>query len=188
MRLLGFSNREVERRMGLNQGLVSRVLSGQIEAKMALVLGVARSTGLEYDELFAFAYPEPRSAAQESAAAKSVRSLLEDILPSAGRLGRPVPAPARTLPVPYQFTRSRRRSRCDGPGELAGGGRGRCEEELRLRRTRALCNGLIQFRHGDRLLALERGSALVADGAGVFQDRHDGTPVLSSPSCEPNRC
>src|SRR3954454_1232930 len=41
MRLLGFSNREVERRMGLNQGQVSRVLSGQIEAKMALVLGVA---------------------------------------------------------------------------------------------------------------------------------------------------
>jgi transcriptional regulator with XRE-family HTH domain len=93
MRLLGFSNREVERRMGLNQGQVSRVLSGQIEAKMALVLGVARSIGLEYDEFFAFAYPEPRPTAQESAAAKSVRSLLEDILPSAGRLGRPVSAP-----------------------------------------------------------------------------------------------
>ncbi len=100
MRLLGFSNREVERRMGLNQGQVSRVLSGQIEAKMALVLGVARSIGLEYDEFFAFAYPDPRPAAQESASAKSVRSLLEDIMPSAGRLGRPVPAPASTPMAP----------------------------------------------------------------------------------------
>jgi transcriptional regulator with XRE-family HTH domain len=100
MRLLGFSNREVERRMGLNQGQVSRVLSGHIEAKMQLVLGVARSIGLEYDEFFAFAYPEPRATAQESAAAKSVRSLLEDILPSAGRLGRPVSEAARSTPVP----------------------------------------------------------------------------------------
>ncbi len=100
MRLLGFSNREVERRMGLNQGQVSRVLSGQIEAKMALVLGVARSIGLEYDEFFAFAYPDPRPAAQESASARSVRSLLEDIMPSAGRLGRPVPAPASAPQAP----------------------------------------------------------------------------------------
>ena len=100
MRLLGFSNREVERRMGLNQGQVSRVLSGQIEAKMALVLGVARSIGLEYDEFFAFAYPDPRPAAQESASAKSVRSLLEDIMPSAGRLGRPVPAPVSAPTAP----------------------------------------------------------------------------------------
>jgi transcriptional regulator with XRE-family HTH domain len=99
MRLLGFSNREVERRMGINPGQVSRVLSGQIEAKMALVLGVARSIGLEYDEFFAFAYPEPRPA-QESASARSVRSLLEDILPSAGRLGRPVPAPASAPAAP----------------------------------------------------------------------------------------
>jgi transcriptional regulator with XRE-family HTH domain len=100
MRLLGFSNREVERRMELNPGQVSRVLSGQVEAKMALVLGMARSIGLEYDELFAFAYPEPRPAAQESAAAKSVRFLLEDMLPSSGRLGRPVPASVSTPTAP----------------------------------------------------------------------------------------
>jgi transcriptional regulator with XRE-family HTH domain len=135
MRLLGFSNREVERRMGLNQGQVSRVLSGQIEAKMALVLGVARSIGLEYDELFAFAYPEPRPADQESASARSVRSLVEDILPSAGRLGRPVPAPASAPTAPSRgeaanreeiegksrgLGRDHRRSRECEPGSFDG--------------------------------------------------------------------
>ena len=100
MRLLGVSNREVERRMGLNQGQVSRVLSGQIEAKMQLVLGVARSIGLEYDEFFAFAYPEPRPAAEKSAAARNVRTLLENIRPSVRRLERVISEAAQNAPAP----------------------------------------------------------------------------------------
>lgn len=94
MRLLGFSNREIERRMELNQGSVSRVFSGHIEAKLALVLGVARSIGMRYDEFFAFAYPQENPPQEESPAARSVRSLLEDIRPSGNRLARPVPEPS----------------------------------------------------------------------------------------------
>lgn len=89
MRLLGFSNREIERRMEIHQGSVSRVLTGHIEAKLSLVLGVARSIGLGYDEFFAFAYPERRSPEEESAAARSVRALLEDIRPTSRRPARP---------------------------------------------------------------------------------------------------
>lgn len=88
MRLLGFSNREVERRMEIHQGSVSRVLTGHIEAKLSLVLGVARSIGLGYDEFFAFAYPAQRSPEEESAAARSVRTLLEDIVPTSRRPSR----------------------------------------------------------------------------------------------------
>jgi transcriptional regulator with XRE-family HTH domain len=99
MRMLGFSNREVERRMGLNHGSVSRVFSGHIEAKLELVLGAARAIGLEYDELFAFAYPDLRPPERESEAARKIRSMLEDLRPLGSRLGRPVPAPVE-IPAP----------------------------------------------------------------------------------------
>jgi transcriptional regulator with XRE-family HTH domain len=113
MRLLGVSNREVERQMRLNQGQVSRVLSGQIEAKMQLVLGVARSIGLEYDEFFAFAYPEPRPAAQESAAARNVRSVLESIRPPAGRSARVVSEAVQSTPVPRRSEAANREERVE---------------------------------------------------------------------------
>ncbi|HEY4592118.1 MAG TPA: helix-turn-helix transcriptional regulator [Thermoanaerobaculia bacterium] len=100
MRMLGFSNREVERRMGLNHGSVSRVFSGHIEAKLELVLGAARAIGLEYDEFFAFAYPDLRPPERESEAARRIRFMLEDLRPLGSRLGRPVPAPAETPPPP----------------------------------------------------------------------------------------
>jgi transcriptional regulator with XRE-family HTH domain len=103
MRMLGFSNREVERRMGLNHGSVSRVFSGIIEAKLELVLGAAKAIGLEYDEFFAFAYPDLRPPEQESEAAGKIRSMLEDLRPLGSRLGRPVPAPVEPPPpVPVE--------------------------------------------------------------------------------------
>ncbi len=100
MRMLGFSNREVERRMGLNHGSVSRVFSGHIEAKLELVLGAARAIGLEYDELFAFAYPELRHPQRESEAARKIRTMLEDLRPHGNRQVRPVPAPVEPPPPP----------------------------------------------------------------------------------------
>ena len=96
MRMLGFSNREVERRMGLNHGSVSRVFTGHIEAKLELVLGAARAIGLEYDEFFAFAYPDLRPPGQESDAARRIRFMLEDLRPLGKRRVQPVPAPVET--------------------------------------------------------------------------------------------
>jgi transcriptional regulator with XRE-family HTH domain len=102
MRMLGFSNREVERRMGLNHGSVSRVFSGHIEAKLELVLGAARAIGLEYDELFAFAYPDLRPPERESDAARRIRFMLEDLRPSGSRLGRPAPPQEAPPPPPAE--------------------------------------------------------------------------------------
>jgi transcriptional regulator with XRE-family HTH domain len=93
MRMLGFSNREVERRMEVNHGSVSRVFSSQIEAKLELVLGAARAIGLEYDEFFAFAYPDRRPPELESPAATKVHELLEDLRPA---------TPSRILRVPEE--------------------------------------------------------------------------------------
>jgi hypothetical protein len=97
--------------MGLNQRQVSRVLSGQIEAKMGLVLGVARSIGLEYDEFFAFAYPEPRPAGEESAAARNVRSVLENIRTSARRLERAASEAVQSTPAPPRSEAANREER-----------------------------------------------------------------------------
>lgn len=102
MRMLGFSNREVERRMGLNHGSVSRVFSGHIEAKLELVLGAARAIGLEYDEFFAFAYPDLRPPERESEAARRIRFMLEDLRPLGRRLERSAPPPQEAPPPPAE--------------------------------------------------------------------------------------
>ena len=81
MRMLGVSYREVERRLELKHGTVSRLLNGKIEAKLEVVLGVAKALGLEYEELFAFAYPDRPVPRPESASARRIRTLLEGLRP-----------------------------------------------------------------------------------------------------------
>lgn len=80
MRMLGISNREIERRLKLHPSSLTRFFNGQVEAKLELVLGITRSLGLEYHELFSFAYPERQTGA-ESAAAQKIRSLLDTLAP-----------------------------------------------------------------------------------------------------------
>jgi transcriptional regulator with XRE-family HTH domain len=81
MRMLDVSYREIERRLELKHGTVSRLLSGKIEAKLEVVLGVARALGLEYEELFAFAYPDQPVPRPESTSARRIRTLLENLRP-----------------------------------------------------------------------------------------------------------
>jgi transcriptional regulator with XRE-family HTH domain len=96
MRLLGFSNREVERRLGLKHSAITRLFGGHVEAKLELVLGVVRVIGLGYDEFFALTYPERRAAGDETAAALRIHALLADLQPGGfrsapPRTGRPEP-------------------------------------------------------------------------------------------------
>jgi transcriptional regulator with XRE-family HTH domain len=81
MRMLDVSYREIERRLELKHGTVSRLLNGKIEAKLEVVLGVARALGLEYEELFAFAYPDRPVPRPESASAHRIRTMLENLRP-----------------------------------------------------------------------------------------------------------
>src|SRR3954468_22166445 len=100
LRMLAVSNREVERRLGLQHGTISRLLNGTIEAKLEVVLGVARALGLEYEELFAFLYPARPAPRPESDAARRIRSMLEDLMPHGG--GSVAATVAARSPVDYQ--------------------------------------------------------------------------------------
>jgi transcriptional regulator with XRE-family HTH domain len=97
MRMLAVSNREAERRLGVKHSAVTRLFNGQVEAKLELVLGLARVIGIGYDELFDFAYPERRPASEQTAAARRIHTLLADLHPK-GIQPAP-PAEARPEPV-----------------------------------------------------------------------------------------
>jgi transcriptional regulator with XRE-family HTH domain len=97
LRMLGISNREVERRSGLSAVTVTRVFSGQVEAKIEHLLAMARAAGLGYGELFYFAYPERFDPKTASPAAQTIVSMLEGLHPSQSRLG---PPPSYEPPVP----------------------------------------------------------------------------------------
>lgn len=99
MRMLAVSNREIERRMGLNHGTIGRILGGQIEARLEVVLGMVRALGLGYEEFFVLAYPERLSGALESPAALKIDAMLEDLRPLRVKLAHPERAPA-AAPVP----------------------------------------------------------------------------------------
>ena len=63
------------------------------------MLGAAKAIGLEYDEFFAFAYPDLHLPDRESEAARRIRVMLEDLRPLGSRRERPVAAPEETPPA-----------------------------------------------------------------------------------------
>lgn len=79
IRLLGLSNREVERRLGMTPSYLGRLFGGTIELKVEHVLGISRALGLAPAEFFELAYP--RRPAPPSEASKTIRKLLRDMQP-----------------------------------------------------------------------------------------------------------
>jgi transcriptional regulator with XRE-family HTH domain len=82
VRMLGYTNRDVERRAGLNHATAVRYFRGEGEPKLEFVLAVARAVGLEYWEFFDIAYPERR---EPSAAGQQLRRLLHQFVPASAR-------------------------------------------------------------------------------------------------------
>jgi transcriptional regulator with XRE-family HTH domain len=82
VRLLGFTNRDVERRANLNHATAVRYFRGEGEPKLEFVLGVVRAIGLEYWEFFDIAYPE---RSQPSAAGQKLQRLLAQLVPKSAR-------------------------------------------------------------------------------------------------------
>jgi transcriptional regulator with XRE-family HTH domain len=60
MRILGCTNREMERRLGVSGGYLSRLFAGAMELRFEHVVDIAEAMGLSAEEIFRFAYPEPR--------------------------------------------------------------------------------------------------------------------------------
>jgi transcriptional regulator with XRE-family HTH domain len=79
MRMLDVSNREVEKRLGLSYGYLSRLFSGSIELKMEHILQILDVLGLTPAEYFQLAYP--RRYATPSESASRLRSILHSLGP-----------------------------------------------------------------------------------------------------------
>jgi transcriptional regulator with XRE-family HTH domain len=86
MRMLDVSNREVEKKLGLSYGYLSRLFSGSIELKIEHILQILDVLGLTPAEFFHLAYPRRNMPPSEAAA--RLHSILE-------ALG-PLPAEERT--------------------------------------------------------------------------------------------
>ncbi len=79
LRLLGFTNREIERRLGYTPSYLTRLFSGQIELRFEHIVDIASAMGLTAEEFFQFAYPLRKG--ERSEAALQLDELLEEIRP-----------------------------------------------------------------------------------------------------------
>src|SRR5215213_3176952 len=59
LRLLGLTNREVEKRLGISAGYLSRLFSGMIELRFEHLADLARVLEMDPVELLYFAFPRP---------------------------------------------------------------------------------------------------------------------------------
>jgi transcriptional regulator with XRE-family HTH domain len=93
MRVLGFSNRDIERKLGLSSSYLSRLFSGVIELRFEHVVEIAKAMGLELDEVLYFAYPYPKHP--PSAAATRLREMMGSFQVAKGAPAPPAePRPA----------------------------------------------------------------------------------------------
>ena len=60
MRVLGYTNRDVERKLGLSSSYLSRLFSGVIELRFEHIVDISHALGMELEEVFFFAYPYPK--------------------------------------------------------------------------------------------------------------------------------
>lgn len=67
MRVLGYTNRDIERKLGLSSSYLSRLFSGVIELRFEHVVDIAKAMGLELEEVMSFAYPFPKQPPSEAA-------------------------------------------------------------------------------------------------------------------------
>jgi len=98
MRILGFRNAEVERKLGWSVSYLSRLYSGGIELRFEHIVDIAGALGLRQEEVFRFAYPD--LGEEPSEAAKQVRQATASL----GGIRLPVAAPAPEAPLPPAIT------------------------------------------------------------------------------------
>ncbi|HEX3130816.1 MAG TPA: helix-turn-helix transcriptional regulator [Thermoanaerobaculia bacterium] len=79
MRMLDVSNRDVEKKLGLSYGYLSRLFAGNIELKVEHVLQILDVLGLTPAEFFQLAYPRRNTPPSE--AAERLHSILEGLGP-----------------------------------------------------------------------------------------------------------
>ena len=83
LRILGVTNREVARRMGISPSYLSKLFSGGSEMRLDHLIRVCRAIGLDPAEFFTLAYPSPPRSS--TVAASRLREMLQH--------GQPAPPP-----------------------------------------------------------------------------------------------
>lgn len=107
IRLLGLSNREIERRLGLTPSYVSRIFAGNIELKAEHIFAIARAMGLQPWEIFELAYPRRSDAPTESF--QTIRNLLRSMQPPEPPAPLPVAPPISEQEIDQKVEQSVRR-------------------------------------------------------------------------------
>ncbi len=79
MKILDITNREVEKKLGLSYGYLSRLFAGAIELKIEHVLDICQAIGLRPAEFFHLAYP--RVQVPGTPAATKLRDVLQGFQP-----------------------------------------------------------------------------------------------------------
>jgi transcriptional regulator with XRE-family HTH domain len=94
VRVLGYTNQELEDKLGVYHGYLGRVLKGTIQLQYDDVVRIARALDMEPAEIFQLAYAQPVSPATEGA--QRLREMLSPLQPA------PAPAapPASSAPEP----------------------------------------------------------------------------------------
>ena len=67
MRILGYRNADLERKLGLSTSYLSRLFSGGIELRFEHIVNLAGAMGLRVEEILRFAYPETSEMPSEAA-------------------------------------------------------------------------------------------------------------------------
>ncbi|HKI00972.1 MAG TPA: helix-turn-helix transcriptional regulator [Thermoanaerobaculia bacterium] len=88
MRILGITNRDVEKKLGVSPSYLSRLFSGTIELKVEHVLELVAAIGLDPAEFFHLAYPRLPDPGSDSA--QRLRQMLRDLQPPPSAEARPV--------------------------------------------------------------------------------------------------
>jgi len=82
MKILDITNREVEKKLGLSYGYLSRLFAGAIELKIEHILTICEAIGLRPAEFFHLAYP--RVQVPGTPAATKLRDVLQGFQPQTG--------------------------------------------------------------------------------------------------------
>ena len=80
MKILDITNREVEKKLGLSYGYLSRLFAGTIELKIEHILDICQAIGLRPAEFFHLAYP--RVQVPGTPAAARLRDVLQGFQPA----------------------------------------------------------------------------------------------------------
>jgi len=92
MRVLGYSNRDIERELGLSGSYLSRLFSGDIDLRFSHILNISRAMGLAPEEILLLAYPH--TEAPKSEAAQRLAASLEPLEAPRPARGKPRRTPS----------------------------------------------------------------------------------------------